>query len=144
MIDGNDQLPKKIGQYLTDQGVIIQPDYNLTKIVKLNNNKYRLTFWNNYASTFDHIILTLPLTTLKYVDYSKAQFDTLKKRIINEMRYGTNTKLNVQFSKCFWYDLSEDGSIYTDLPFLNSWEESVGQPRDTGILVLFTGTEFII
>jgi len=73
---------------------------------------------------------------LKYVDYNQAQFDTLKN--------GTNTKLNLQFSKHFWYDLSADGIIYTDLPFLNSWEESIGQQRDTGILVLYTGKSVFI
>jgi monoamine oxidase len=142
IIGGNDQLPNRIGQYLTNQGITIQLDHNLTKIIKLNNKKYRLTFSNNYVSTFDHVILTLPLTTLKYVDYNQAQFDSLKKRLINEMKYGTNTKLNLQFSKRFWYDLSASGIIYTDLPFLNSWEASLSQPGDTGILVLFTGTEF--
>ena len=138
MIDGNDQLPRKIGQYLTDSNITIALDHNLTKIVRLDN-KYQLTFSNNVTSRFDHVILTIPLTTLRYVDYSEAQFDPWKQRLINELNYGTNTKLNLQFSKRFWYDLSADGNIYTDLPFLNSWEESLGQTGNTGILVLFTG-----
>lgn len=139
MVGGNSQLPRKMSEYLTQKGVSIQLNHNLTKIAKLKNNKYRLTFENNQAYTFDHVLLTLPLTTLRYVDYSQAQFDSLKQRVINEMSYGTNTKINIQFSKRFWYDLSADGLIYTDLPFLNSWEESLGQQGDTGILVMLTG-----
>lgn len=139
MMGGNDQLPRKISEYLTSHGVTIQLDHNLTEIAKLHNNKCQLTFSNNQVYTFDHIILTIPLTTLRYVDYSRAQFDPLKERVINEMKYGTNTKIDVQFSKRFWYDLSADGVIYTDLPFLNAWEDSVGQPGNSGILALFTG-----
>jgi monoamine oxidase len=140
MKGGNDQLPTKIGQYLTDYGVTIALAHNLTKIRRLDK-RYQLTFSNNVTSIFDHVILTIPLTVLRYVDYSKAQFGPLKIRVINELNYGTNTKLNLQFSKRFWYNLSVDGNIYTDLPFLSSWEESLGQPGNSGILVLFTGRE---
>jgi monoamine oxidase len=140
MMGGNYQLPRKIGQYLTDFGIPIALSHNLTKITRLDN-RYQLTFSNNVTSIFDHVILTIPLTTLRYVDYSEVQFDPLKKRVINELNYGTNTKLNLQFSQRFWYNLSADGNIYTDLPFLNSWEESLGQPGNTGILVLFTGRQ---
>ncbi|CAF0732529.1 unnamed protein product [Adineta steineri] len=139
MIGGNDQLPITVAQHLTDNGIKIQLNHNLTKIVKLANKKYRLTFSNNNAYTFDHVILTIPTTTLKYVDYSQAQFDTLKQRVINELVYGTNTKVNLQFTKRFWHDESSDGVIYTDLPFLNSWEETLGQQGTTGIIVLLTG-----
>ena len=139
MIGGNEQLPKKISDHLVKRGVSVRFNHNLTRIVKLRNGKIRLTFANNRVATFDHVILTLPVTTLRYVDYRRAQFDPVKKRLIRELRYGTNTKLNLQFSRRFWYDVSSDGVIYTDLPFLDSWEESLGQPGDTGILVLFTG-----
>lgn len=138
MIGGNAQLPRKISEYLSSHGINVRLNHNLTKIVKLRNNKYQLTFENHQSSIFDHVILTLPLSTLKYVDYSQAQFDSLKKRVINEIEYGTSTKINVQFSRRFWYDVSADGTIYTDLPFLNSWEESLNQTGDTGILVLLT------
>ena len=139
MIGGNDQLPRKISDYVVKRGVSIRFNHNLTRIARLTNGKIRLTFENNRMATFDHVILTLPVSTLRYVDYSQAQFDPLKQRLIRELRYGTNTKLNLQFARRFWYDVSSDGVIYTDLPFLNSWEESLGQPGDSGILVLFTG-----
>jgi monoamine oxidase len=136
---GNYQLPTEISQHLKGKGISFQLKHNLTKIEVTRNKEIRLTFSNNRVYTFDHVILTIPTTTLRYVDYSQVQFSPLRKRIINELRYGTNTKLNLQFSKRFWYDLSADGIIYTDLPFLNSWEASSGQKGDTGILVLHTG-----
>ena len=140
MIGGNDQLPRKMSEYLSSHDVNVKLNHNLTKIAKLKNNKYRLTFENQQSYIYDHVILTLPLSTLKYVDYSQAEFDSLKKRVINEVKYGLNTKINIQFSRRFWYDVSSDGIIYTDLPFLNSWEESLNQTGDTGILVLLTVT----
>ena len=139
MIGGNDQLPKKIAQYLTNNGIQIQLNHNLTKIAKVDKKKYRLFFSNGDRETFDHVILALPLTTLRYVDYTRAEFDTLKRRVISDMKYGTNTKLNLQFSRRFWYDLSADGTISTDLPFLTSWEASLGQSGTRGILALLPG-----
>ncbi|CAF1049573.1 unnamed protein product [Adineta steineri] len=136
---GNYLLPTRIAKYLQNNNIIIQMNYNLTKITVTTDHKISLSFANGETILFDHVILTLPLSTLRYVDYSQAQFDTLKTRIINEFRYATNTKLNLQFSKRFWLEKSSNGYIYTDLPFLNSWEASTGQSGQTGILVLYTG-----
>ena len=111
MRGGGGRLITRIGGHLTENGFQMQLNHNLTKIVKLTNG---------HRSVFDHVILTLPAATLRYVDYTRAQFDTLKQRVINEIKYGTNTKLNLQFSRRFWYDLSADGGISTDLPFLLS------------------------
>ncbi|CAF0721973.1 unnamed protein product [Adineta steineri] len=137
--DGNYLLPEAISKYLMKHKISINLNYNLTKISINDNKKISLRFQNDETYIYDHVILTLPTTTLKYVDYSEAKFDSLKKRVINELRYGTTTKLNLQFKERFWLKLSSDGVIYTDLPFLNSWEATSGRKGETGILTLFTG-----
>ncbi|CAF0784892.1 unnamed protein product [Adineta steineri] len=102
---GNYLLPTRITKYLQDNNIIIQMNYNLTKITVTTDHKISLSFANGETILFDHVILTLPLSTL---------------------RYDTNTKLNLQFLKRFRLEKSSNDYIYTDLPFLNSWELSTG------------------
>ncbi len=122
------------------------PVFRISFLVRTNKITYKkknppiqLTFSNGETAVYDHVILTIPFSTLRQVDYSKAEFDELKQLAIRELQYGTVTKLNLLFSRRFWLDLLADGTIFTDLPFLNSWDATIGQPSQTGILVMFSG-----
>jgi monoamine oxidase len=97
--------------------------------------------------TFDEVILTMPFSVLRGLDYSGAGFDALKKTAITQLGYGTNTKMNLQFNSRFWngsgaWPGTSDGSIYTDLAFENAWDATRAQPGATGIIVLYTGGSF--
>src|SRR6266478_4810595 len=43
---------------------------------------------------FDEVILTMPFSVLRGLDYSGTGFDTLKQTAITQLGYGTNTKMN--------------------------------------------------
>jgi monoamine oxidase len=97
--------------------------------------------------TFDTVILTLPFSVLRGLDYSGAGFSPLKVTAITQLGYGTNTKMNLQFNTRFWngtgaWPGTSNGTIYTDLPFEDTWEATRGAPGTTGIVVLFTGGSF--
>ena len=47
--------------------------------------------------TADHVILTLPFAVLRTLDYSGANFDSLKKTAITQLGAGKNGKLQLQF-----------------------------------------------
>ena len=89
--------------------------------------------------TCDHVILTLPFSTLREVDYSQAGFDALKQTAITQLGYGTNSKMVFQFDQRYWNSLQSDGNIYTDLDFQNAWESTRGYAGQTGLLVTFRG-----
>ena len=52
---------------------------------------------------------------------------------------GTNTKLNVGFSRRHWETLGCTGDTASDTGYQNTWEVSRGQPGPAGILVDYTG-----
>ncbi|CAF0760466.1 unnamed protein product [Adineta ricciae] len=122
IVNGNDRLQLAIADYLEENGIQIKLNHKLTKLIRLPDEKYQLTFDGNRVKIFEHAILAIPSTKLKYVDYNKAQFDALKQLVISGLGYGTNTGLNLQFSRRFRYDMSSDGQIYTNLSFPNSWK----------------------
>lgn len=104
----------------------------------------QLTFSNGKTLAYDHVILTIPFSTLRNVDYSKAGFDQLKQIAIRELEYGAVTKLSLLFSRRFWLEDSlSNGIIYTDLPFFNSWDATVGQPNTTGILDTIASNNYL-
>jgi monoamine oxidase len=89
------------------------------------------------------VILTLPFSTLREVDYSQAGFDALKQTAIRELGYGTVSKLFFQFDTRYWYQPGpwphpNSGFIITDLDIQVLWDVSLGQSGSEGILVDYT------
>jgi monoamine oxidase len=60
-------------------------------------------------------------------------------KAIQELGYGTNAKLMVGYKSRLWQEANSDGSTYTDLPYQNTWDTSLGQPGKSGIITNFTG-----
>ena len=120
----------------------------LTKISEMGAG-YALTFQTGVKTNVveaDEVILTLPFGVLRGIDFSSAGFDSLKKVAINELGYGTNTKLVLQFAQRYWNTGGPwgigDGNVYTDLFFQNTWDSSrgIGDPgRKTGVLTGYMG-----
>jgi len=137
---GNDQVPAALAAKLASQITMSTP---LTAI-KLNadGSTYTLTFGNgsgSFTKVADHIVLALPFTILRTVDFSKAGFNQVKTWAINELGMGTNSKVHVQFTSRFWRDQGCTGETYSDRGYQNTWEVSRTQPGKSGILVWYTG-----
>jgi monoamine oxidase len=146
---GNQQLPLAIAQYLqaTSPAVAINMQWKMTAIAANRDGSSICTFSTpsgTQSQTFDRVILTIPFSVLRGLNYKNAGFDHLKSTAITQLGYGTNTKFNLQFNSRFWNSTGawpgvSDGNIYTDLQFENAWDASRGQPGSNGLLVLFTG-----
>ena len=89
--------------------------------------------------TVDHVVLALPFSLLRSVNYSKAGFEPLKVTAIKELPMGTNSKLHVEFEDRFWYAAFNNGNTYADTGYQNTWEVTRAQPGAKGILVNYTG-----
>jgi monoamine oxidase len=141
---GNDQLPFRMAAELrTDR---IRTRWWMESIRKSGDGTFGITFASpegvRYV-TADHVILTLPFSVLRNLDYGHAGFDPLKRTAIEELGYGTNSKLIVQCTERLWniqgpWGLG-DGNMYTDLFFQNTWDASRGTPAQAGLLVAFLG-----
>ena len=144
ILGGNQLLPEAIAASLPGGSVITRSA--LTSIRRARGGGYTLTFNNSAGmktAEADAVILTLPFSVLRKLDYSSAGFDELKQTAIQELGYGTNTKLSLQFSKRYWNLTgswgTSDGNIYTDLFFQNAWDSSRGLSGETGVLTAFMG-----
>jgi monoamine oxidase len=138
---GNDQVPQELGRRLAGQ---IELDHVLTAIKQNSGGSFTLTFQNgtgNVTTTVDHVVLAIPFSMLRGVNYSKAGFEPLKVTAIKELPMGTNSKLHVQFKDRFWYGAGNNGNTYADTGYQNTWEvtRAQGGGKGKGILVDYTG-----
>jgi monoamine oxidase len=96
------------------------------------------------SEVFDYVILALPFSVLRGLDYSRAGFDPLKQQAIRQLGYGTNSKLVLQFDARYWNGRGawpgiSDGFIQTDLAFQSAWDSSRAEPGPDGLLTDYTG-----
>jgi monoamine oxidase len=136
VIGGNDQLASGLAAKLTGQ---VNMGYELTAVKKNTDGSWTLTFANRKTTTVDRVVLAIPFTILRSVDLSRAGFEPLKTRAINELGMGTNSKLHVGFKTRFWRGLGCNGDTYADTGYQNTWEVSRGQAGTSGVLVDYTG-----
>jgi monoamine oxidase len=144
ILGGNDQIPQAIAASLPAGSVLT--GWRMTAIALNHDGSFTLTFTVAGATqtvVADRVILTMPFSVLRGLDYSRAGFDGLKNIAITQLGYGTNSKLNLQFDQRYWNTSGpwgiSDGNIYTDLFFQNTWDSSRGIPGASGVLVGFMG-----
>jgi monoamine oxidase len=136
---GNDQVPTALATKLGSQ---ITTNTPLTAIKLNRDGSYTLTFANgsgSFTKVADRVVLALPFSILRGVDFSKAGFNQVKTWAINELGMGTNSKVHVQFNSRFWRDQGCTGETYSDRGYQNTWEVSRAQPGPSGLLVWYTG-----
>jgi monoamine oxidase len=136
---GNDQIASGLAAAL--QGQIVTGS-ELVAIRRNADGSYRLTLRSGSGSstvTADQVVLALPFSILRTVDFSKAGFSPVKETAIRELGMGTNSKLHVQFSSRYWNTLGNQGETYADTGYQNTWEVTRAQPGNPGILVDYTG-----
>jgi monoamine oxidase len=136
---GNDQIPERLVNLLQGQ---ITTGSELVAIKRNADGSFRLTFHSGGGTTTvtaDRVVLALPFSMLRTVDYSKAGFSEVKNTAIQELGMGTNSKLHVQFKNRLWNSLGNQGETYADTGYQNTWEVTRAQAGGSGILVDYTG-----
>src|SRR5260370_18840806 len=101
---GNEQLPKAIARSLPAE--CIHLNHQLVALKRNRNDSLMLSFVTSNGSLevmCDHVILALPFSTLRHVDYGQAGFDALKQTAITQLGFGTISKLFLQFDTPYWY-----------------------------------------
>ena len=134
---GNDQIPLALAGLLDGQ---IAYGMELTAISQNGSGTYSLSFRGQSGDTVvDRVVLALPFSLLKSVNYSNANFGALKDTAIQDLPMGTNSKLQVQFRDRHWTSLGSNGDTFADTGYQNTWEVTRAQPGTAGILVDYTG-----
>jgi monoamine oxidase len=136
---GNDQVPLALESLLVKD---VNKNHVLTAIRQNSGGSFTLTFAGGATTrttTVDHVVLAIPFSMLRSVNYSKAGFEPLKVTAIKELPMGTNSKLHVQFKDRFWYGAKNNGNTYADTGYQSTWEVTRAQAGGKGILVDYTG-----
>jgi monoamine oxidase len=144
ILGGNEQLPLAIARSLPEGSIHLH--HQLVALDRESDASLTLTFATadgTFAVQCDYAILALPFSTLRRVDYRRAGFDALKQVAIEELGYGTISKLFLQFDLPYWYKdgpwpHSDNGFIITDLDIQTLWDTSIGQTGSNGLLVDYT------
>jgi monoamine oxidase len=136
---GNDQIAARLAEQVAER---IHYGCALTAIRRNSDGSYTLDF-SSGASTVqaaaDRVVLALPFSILRTLDYSQAGFRPLKVTAIREQGMGANAKLHLQFRTRLWNALGNNGDTYADTGYQNTWEVTRGQAGAAGILVNYTG-----
>jgi monoamine oxidase len=109
--------------------------------VNMVGDRYVLTFRKDVTSvevSADVVLLAIPFTTLRDVEFN-VDLPVFKRRVIDELRYGSNSKIVVSFDRPFWHDSNDNGVIYTDLPIQLVWENTALQGVGAAGLTFFNG-----
>jgi monoamine oxidase len=138
---GNQQLPLAIARSLPDGSIHL--DHQLVALKRNSDDSLTLSFKTPDGPlevTCDRVILALPFSTLRHLDYQEAGFDALKLAAITQLGYGTISKLFLQFDTRYWYQegpwpRKNNGFVITDLDIQTLWDTSIGQSGPHGLLV---------
>ena len=146
---GNQQLPEAIAASLPAGTVKLS--HRMTGFVLNSDGTFTLTInrpAGTVSRTFDRVIMAIPFSVLRTIlttnaDYRNAGFDSLKQTAIQQLGYGKNAKLHLQFDSRLWNQTGpwglSNGTNYSDTGSQSGWDVSRGQAGATGILVDYTG-----
>jgi monoamine oxidase len=111
-------------------------------VTKNSNGTYNCTFNNgsaNHDVVADAVVLAIPFSTLRQVDLSKAGISALKTTAINQLGYGTNSKILLQFNTRPWNTGGYTGNSLADTLAAQTWETTNYQAGPQGMMLSFPG-----
>ncbi len=126
VIGGNEQIVTKLRQKLKSP---VELGYHVERIAN-KGSAYELSFTNGQHIVADFVIMTLPFSVLREVDMA-VQMSNRKRRCINELGYGTQSKLFIGVTERLWRSQGYSGYVLSD-HIHNGWDSSQMQLGNTG------------
>ena len=103
--------------------------------------KYALTFQVDGGVreiSADIVLLTLPFSILRSVQMN-LELPAFKRNAIDQLGYGTNTKVLIGCNRRIWREQGFNGGIYTDQLFQLGWDSSRQQSGESGGFTFYSG-----
>jgi monoamine oxidase len=136
---GNSQIVNRLADRLSGS---IETGTVLEAITLLPDGRYRVSLRSGQSAidrTYERVLLTLPFSTLRDVKIN-VPLPQPKLRAIQQLGYGTNSKLITGYRSRIWRELYRStASVYSDLGFQNTWEATPFTPSPNGLVTDFTG-----
>lgn len=136
---GNNQITNRLAGQLSGS---IEAGTVLEAIALLPDGRYRVSLRSGLSAfdrTYERVLLTLPFTALRDVQIN-VPLPQPKRRAIEQLGYGTNSKLITGYRSRIWRELYRStAEVYTDLGFQNSSEATPFAPTANGLVINYTG-----
>jgi monoamine oxidase len=141
---GNDQVPVLAAKALP--AGTVQLESPLQALIKRADGRYELRLGGSAPSRpviADHVILTIPWTTLRHVDLDGAALGGYRTTAIRELGMGTDVKLIVQYDRrpaTFkvrgrpW-----SGTVNYTNPNYQTWDSAPTEPGTAGLITVYAG-----
>jgi monoamine oxidase len=128
---GNEQIPQGLAKILAPQ---IRYEHRLTALRENADGSLTLVFSENGTTreqTFDAVVMTLPFSVLRQVEL-QMELPPLKRRAIQELGYGTNSKFILETSQRTWRQAGYRGFLFNEqIP--NGWDSAQLQQDNAGV-----------
>jgi monoamine oxidase len=136
VVDGNDQIPRRLAQALPDirlcapvTSVSVLPD---EVVVTCQQASTHISISSAFA------ILAVPLTTARFIEF-KPPLSPAHRRMVDELSYGAVTKVLIEYRERFWEPRDWNGRLATDAPIVFTWHATSHVEDPHGILTVYTG-----
>ena len=141
---GNDQVPVLAAKALP--AGTVQLESPLQALIKRSDGTYELRFGGSAPSRpviADHVILTIPWTTLREVDLEGAGFSSYRMTAIRELGMGTDVKLIVQYHRrpatFKVHGRPWSGTVNYTNPNYQTWDSAPTEPGSAGLITVYAG-----
>lgn len=126
IIGGNSSLTDKMYESLKEH---VELEYSLAGVDEKKGG-YTLRFNNGNEFECEYLILAIPFTILRKLKLNVALPDW-KKQAINELGYGTGSKVILGYSDRVWRKQGYSGYLFSK-DVHNGWDSSIGQNGNAG------------
>lgn len=137
---GNQQILNKLASRLLGS---LETGISLESIHQLSDGRYRVSLRSGatfFDRVYERILLTIPFSVLRNIPLNVNNLSPDKQNAIQELGYGTNSKLLTAYRSRIWKDVYRStADTYTDLGYQSSWEASPFTPGNIGVVTAFSG-----
>ena len=141
---GNDQVPARAARALPAGALELQAP--LQALIRRADGRYELRFGGNAPARpviADHVILTVPWTTLREVDLDGAGFGRYRRTAIRELGMGTDVKLIIQYRRrpatFRVHGAPWSGTVNYASPHYQTWASAPTEPGSEGLITVYAG-----
>lgn len=127
---GNESLPKKLSEIIGER---IFYEHRLFSVKEKVDGSVVLAFSQDGTTkeyVFDAVVLAIPFTILREVELG-FEMPKIKRKVINELGYGINTKFIIETNGRPWRDSGCQGYLFND-EISNGWDSSQLQTSTSG------------
>ena len=129
---GNDQVPVSLAEGLGDAVRLRSP----VTTVEHSGSGVAVSLRGGESFEADHCVLAAPLPALRAIEFAPALPAPLAEAIARA-QYAPISKTLLQYPSRFWRREGLSGYALTDLAAGSTWEATVDQPGEAGVLIAY-------